>query len=168
MSIAAVKSSGWGQRIYAFVLALILSACSGSTFNATKQVWKTYRNPRYNFEFPYPSKWTPVRPDNNDGIAFISPRNQAVEIQSWAGNQLPESIIGTDTKKTIDPNFRTAQGISGVLTVEVGKQESAMGLRITQKRIKYYWYGKAPSKEFGNYYSVFYYIAQQYRVPEEK
>ena len=155
-------------KIYALVLALMLSACGGSNFNATDPVWKTYNNPRYKFEFPYPSQWASVRPDNNDGIAFISPRNQAVEIRSWAGNQLPESIIGKDAKKTINPNFRTAQGISGVLTVEVGKQESAIALKINRENIKYYWYAKAPSQEFDNYYRIFYYMAQQYRVPEEK
>jgi hypothetical protein len=128
--------------------------------------WKTYSNSRYNFEFPYPSTWTSLPPpENNDGIAFVSPQNNSVEIRGWAGNRLPDSAItDKNAKKTINPNFKTNQGVFGVLEVEVGSQESSMTLTLTKGQVKYYWQGRSKASEFSNYYRVFYYIAQEYRI----
>ncbi|MFH7025197.1 MAG: hypothetical protein ACHBN1_07290 [Heteroscytonema crispum UTEX LB 1556] len=166
---AAVKTSGLRQR-YAIAggvggvisLLIMLSGCSVPGFNAI--TWKTYSNSRYGFEFPYPSSWTSLPPpENDDGIAFVSPQNNTVEIRGWAGNRLPESI-DKDAKKTINSNFKTAQGVSGVLVVEVGSKVSLMTLSISQSKVKYNWQGRSPSEDFQDYYRVFYYIAQQYRI----
>ena len=59
-------------------------------------------------------------PANGDGIAFISPQNKTVEIRGWASQQLLNSIVTEqEPVKKIKPNFQTAQGVSGVLVVEV-------------------------------------------------
>ncbi len=187
MSTAAVKTYGLGRKIYAMArsarltaiairfgdtipLLVILWGCSSApSFNTGAVTWKTYSNSRYGFEFLYPSSWTSLPPpENNDGIAFVSPRNNSVEIRGWAGNGLPEIIKDKNAKKTIDANFQTQQGVSGVLEVEVGRQESSMRLTLTKGQVKYYWQGRSPSPEFGDYYRVFYYIAQQYRVPGQE
>jgi hypothetical protein len=170
MSTAAVKTYSLKQRIYAIAggvgaaisVVTMLSGCNAPGFNSV--TWKTYSNSRYGFEFPYPSTWTSLPPpENHDGIAFVSPQNNTVEIRSWAGNRLPDSI-DKDAKKTINSNFKTAQGVSGVLEVEIGSKISSMTLAISQGQIKYYWQGRSPSEDFQDYYRVFYYIAQQYRV----
>ena len=148
-------------------IALLLILCGCNAPSLTNPVtWKTYSNTRYNFEFPYPSTWTSLPPpENNDGIVFVSPQNNSVEIRGWAGNRLPDSIIkDKNAKKTINPNFKTNQGVSGVLEVEVGSQESSMTLALTKGQVKYYWQGRSQASEFSNYYRVFYYIAQQYRI----
>ncbi|CCH64629.1 hypothetical protein RINTHM_1490 [Richelia intracellularis HM01] len=55
-----------------------------------------------------------------------------------------------------------------MITVEIGARESLITLKLAQNRIKYYWQGKAPSQEFDDYYQFFYYIAENYRLPELK
>ncbi|MGJ5675818.1 MAG: hypothetical protein ACR9NN_19735 [Nostochopsis sp.] len=152
--------------IYAIALSVILGSCTPTTgFNISNQTGKIYSNARYGFEFPYPTTWKSLPSDNGDGIVFISPKNNTVEIRSWAGMQLPEVIIPEKNAKTsINPNFTTAQGVSGVLTVEVGQQQSVMTLKLAQGQLKYYWQGKAPSPEFDNYYRFFYYIASSYKI----
>ncbi len=152
--------------IYAIALSVILGSCTTTPdFNISNQTWKIYSNDRYGFEFPYPSTWKSLPSDNGDGIVFISPRNRFVEIRSWAGMQLPEVIILEKNPKTsINPNFTTAQRVSGVLTVEVGQQEGVMTLKLAQGQLKYYWQGKAPSQEFNNYYRFFHYIASSYKI----
>ncbi|MBD2432833.1 MULTISPECIES: hypothetical protein [Fischerella] len=154
--------------IYAIALSIVLGGCTTTPgFHNSNHTWKTYRNARYGFEFPYPGTWKSLPSDNADGIVFISPRNNAVEIRSWAGMQLPEDITQDKTGKTsINPNFTTAQGVSGVLTVEVRQQESVMTLQLVQGQLKYYWQGKAPSPEFSSYYRFFYYIASSYRISQ--
>ncbi|MBH8564050.1 hypothetical protein I8748_17975 [Nostoc sp. CENA67] len=149
-----------------YALFTIVSGCSAPNFNASNITWKTYSNSRYGFEFPYPSNWTALTaPENNDGIAFVPPQNNSVEIRAWAVNQLPKSITeDQDSEKAIKPNFQTAQGISGVMLVEVGQQVSLMTLTLTQGQVKYYWQGRSSSQEFQDYYRLFYYIAQQYRI----
>jgi len=168
MSSAVVKTSSLGRTIYINVLLIMLWGCAASSFNTSGVTWKTYSNSRYGFEFPYPSNWTSLpAPDNDDGIAFVSPQKNSVEIRSWAGNRLPESLSkNRDVKTTINPNFRTVQGVSGVLVVEIDQQVSSMTLTLTQGQIKYYWQGRSHSQEFQDYYSLFYYIAQQYRIPK--
>ncbi|MFB2770781.1 hypothetical protein ACE1AT_16035 [Pelatocladus sp. BLCC-F211] len=155
--------------IYAIALSVILGSCTTTTgFNISNQTWKIYSNNRYGFEFPYPSTWKSLPSDNGDGIVFTSPINNTVEIRSWAGMQLPEGIISEKNAKTsINPNFTTAQGVSGVLTVEVGQQEGVMTLKLAQGQLKYYWQGKAPSPEFDNYYRFFYYIASSYKIGQK-
>jgi hypothetical protein len=68
--------------------------------------------------------------------------------------------------KKLKPNFQTAQGISGVLLVEVNQQVGSMTLTLTQGQVKYYWQGRSKSQDFQDYYRLFYYIAQQYRIPK--
>ncbi|WP_016953044.1 hypothetical protein [Anabaena sp. PCC 7108] len=170
MSSAAVKTYNLRRVIVGLVsgvgTAIMFSGCSATNFQNSKLTWETYHNFRYGFEFPYPSNWTALTaPDNNDGVTFVAPQNQNVEISAWAGNQLPESITqDIKTVKTIDENFQTAQGVSGLLVVEVGKEVSSMKLTITQGQLKYYWQGKSNSQEFRYYYRLFYHIAQQYKI----
>lgn len=153
--------------IYGFILSLILWGCGVPSFQGDDKSWKTYKNARYGFEFPYPSNWQEVKPDNDDGIIFISPKKSSVEIRGWAGNQLFKNTnTQGNTKKSINPNFKNAQGISGVMTVEIGETESKIAIKFYQGDLKYQWQGKAPSQEFDDYYRFFYYIAQHYRLPQ--
>jgi hypothetical protein len=143
----------------AIALLLILYGCFTPSLDVTDMTWNIYKNSRYGFEFSYPSNWkTLVTPTNADGIVFVSPKNNTVEIRAWASNQILESI--TPEK----PNFQTTQGLTGILAVEVGNSVSSMTLTLTQNQVKYNWQGRTPSQEFQNYYPLFYYIAQQYRI----
>ncbi|MEH2184130.1 hypothetical protein [Nostoc sp.] len=166
----ANKICGLGRRIYWFaasvsgVIALLvmLSGCTANDFNAKAIAWKTYSNSRYGFEFPYPSNWTSLAAsENGDGIAFISPQDNSVEIRGWASHQLPND---QESMKKIKSNFQTAQGVSGVLVVEVDRQAGSMTLTLTQSQVKYHLQGRSKSQEFQNYYRLFYYIAQQYQI----
>ncbi|MEH2171394.1 hypothetical protein [Nostoc sp.] len=170
----ANKICSLGRRIYRFTasvsgaiaLLIILWGCTVNDFNAGAIAWKTYRNSRYGFEFPYPSNWTSLAAsENGDGIAFISPQNNSVEIRGWASQQLPNSILtNQESEKKLKPNFQTAQGVSGVLVVEVDRRGGSMTLTLTQSQVKYYWQGRSKSQDFQDYYRLFYYIAQQYRI----
>jgi hypothetical protein len=170
----ANKICSLGRRIYRFAasvsgiiaLSIILWGCTANNFNGGAIAWKTYSNSRYGFEFPYPSNWTSLAaPANDDGVAFLSPQNKSVEIRGWASQQLPHSIITEqEPAKKIKPNFQTAQGVPGVLVVEVSQGVSSMTLTLTQSQVKYYWQGRSNSQEFQDYYRLFYYIAQQYRI----
>lgn len=146
---------------------LTLSGCNASSFNDIIE-WKTYRNSRYGFEFPYPSNWNALTPpENDDGIVFVSPDHQSVKIRGWAGHRLSDSVAKNPrSTKKVNPNFETAQGISGVLKVEVGEGISLMRLKLTQDRLNYYWQGRSPSEDFQDYYKFFNYIAKQYRIPQ--
>ncbi|MBG1268548.1 hypothetical protein F8S12_20170 [Nostoc sp. WHI] len=157
-----------GRRIYRFpasvsgaiALFIILWGCTAFDFNAGAIAWKTYSNSRYGFEFPYPSNWISLAaPENADGMTFISPLDNTVEIRGWASHQLPNSSV-----KKINPNFQTAQGVSGMMVVEVDQRVGSMTLTITQNQVKYSWQGRSKSQEFQDYYRLFYYIAQQYRI----
>ncbi|MDZ8222338.1 hypothetical protein [Nostoc sp. ChiVER01] len=168
----ANKICSLGRRIYRFVaslsgviaLLIILWGCTANDFNAGAIAWKTYKNSRYGFEFPYPSNWTSLTaPANDDGIAFISPQDNSVEIRGWASQQLPND---RESVKKIKSNFQTAQGVSGVLVVEVSQQIGSMTLTLTQSQVKYCLQGQSKSQDFQNYYRLFYYIAQQYRIPK--
>ncbi|BAY77014.1 hypothetical protein NIES25_34720 [Nostoc linckia NIES-25] len=176
MTTATVKTSCFTQKIYklgfglspAIAILIMLWSCTATNFNVEAITWKTYSNSRYGFEFPYPSNWTSLAaPENDDGIGFISPENKTVEIRGWASQQLLNSIDKSrESRKKIQSNFQTAQGISGVLVVEVDRQATSMTLTLTQNQVKYYWQGRSNSQEFPNYYRFFYYIAQQYRIPK--
>ena len=174
MTTAAVKTCGFGGKIYTFAsgvsgtIALLMMLCGCVTgFNAGTITWKTYSNYRYGFEFPYPSNWTALAaPENGDGIALVSPESNSVEIRGWASNQLPDSTTDKKAMKKINSNFQTTQGVSGVLVVEVNQQVSSMTLTLTQGQVNYYWQGRSESKKFKDYYRFFYYIAQQYRIPK--
>ncbi len=155
-------SWGWGRSLYALALVAIMCGCSNDQEQTT--TWKTYANRRYGFEFPYPSNWNTLpAPENQDGIAFVSP-GRDVEIRGWAGNQLQLLEKSVD-KQT---NFKTKQGRSGQLVIDVGLQVSSMTLTLTQDEVYYYWRGQCQNEKFGDYYRFFYYIAQQYRIPELK
>ncbi|MEH1945046.1 MAG: hypothetical protein V7L01_33185 [Nostoc sp.] len=172
----ANKTCSLGRRIYriaasvsgAIAPLIIVWGCTANYFNAGAIAWKTYTNSRYGFEFPYPSNWTSLAaPENDDGIAFIPLQNNTVEIRGWASQQLPNSIITEqESVKKINPNFKTAQGVSGVLVVEVERGVGSMTLTLTQSQVKYYWQGRSKSQDFPDYYRLFYYIAQQYRIPK--
>jgi hypothetical protein len=141
-----------------------LWGCTANNFNAGAIAWKTYSNSRYGFEFPYPSNWTSsAAPANDDGIAFLSPQDNSVEIRGWASQQLPND---RESVKKIKSNFQTAQGVSGVMVVEVSQQIGSMTLTLTQGQVKYCLQGRSKSQDFQNYYRLFYYIAQQYRIPK--
>ncbi|MDF5728230.1 MAG: hypothetical protein PUP92_09370 [Rhizonema sp. PD38] len=167
MSIA-VKTSGWERKIYAIArtiaVSVVLSSC-GTSMPQSEMTWKTYHNSRYGFEFSYPSNWiSPSLPENDDGITFVSPLHRSVSMISWAGNQLPKSINEDETNRTTNPNFQTAQGVSGVLTIEVGKTKVEMTLKLTRAHVNYYWQGQCDRQQFGDYYRFFGYVAQQYKI----
>ncbi|MEH2331934.1 hypothetical protein [Nostoc sp.] len=166
----ANKICSLGGRIYRFAasvsgvvaLLIMLWSCTANDFNAGAIAWKTYNNSRYGFEFPYPSNWTSlVASENGDGIAFISPQDNSVEIRGWASHQLPND---QEFVKKIKSNFQTVQGVSGVVVVEVDRRAGSMTLTLTQSQVKYHLQGRSKSQEFQNYYRLFYYIAQQYRI----
>ncbi|WP_334878627.1 hypothetical protein [Nostoc sp.] len=166
----ANKTCSLGRRMYRFAatlsgviaLLIILWGCTANDFNAKAIAWKTYSNSRYGFEFPYPSNWTSLAaPENDDGIAFISPQDNSVEIRGWASQQLPNN---RESVKKIKSNFQTAQGVSGVLVVEVSQQVGKVTLTLTQSQVKYCLQGRSKSQDFQNYYRFFYYIAQRYRI----
>ena len=172
MSSTTVKTCSLKQRIYTSIIslggktALLLSlwSCTGSSFLAPKVTWNTYTNSRYGFEFPYPSNWNTLPAKaNNDGIVLVSPINNYVEIRSWAAHQLPV-LIEQNSKITHNPNFKTAQGVSGVLLVEVDQQITSMSLSLTKDEVQYFWQGRSQNEEFSDYYRLFYYIAYQYRI----
>jgi hypothetical protein len=153
-----------GKAFCLFALCLTLWACSTPVIDIGSISWKTYSNSRYGFEFPYPSNWTPsITPTNDDGIALVSPKSSDVEIRAWASNRLAQPI---DAGREISANynFQTTQGLKGRLLVETGNTVSSMKLTLIQNQVDYHWQGKSPSQEFSGYYSLFYYIAQQYRV----
>lgn len=145
----------------------MLSGCPPS--NNQSATWQTYQNPRYGFEFLYPSNWVPApMPDNRDGQTFSDPQNPAVRIIGVAGHRLPEIKLSSNQKhppKSTQQNFTTQQGRTGKLQVDLGADFSSMTLTLTQEGIHYYWRGQSPSQQFANYYRFFYYIASQYRLP---
>ncbi|MFE1746503.1 hypothetical protein [Coleofasciculus sp. H7-2] len=158
----------WRVVAYAIALSIMLWGCRAS--DTQSPTWKTYKNPRYSFEFPYPSTWIAApMPDNRDGRAFRDPQAPEVEILGVAGDRLPEIELAPSGQKNphqfMQQNFTTQQGVTGKLYVELRSDISLMRLTLIQGRIRYYWQGRSPSKEFSNYYRFFYYVAGQYRIP---
>lgn len=144
-------------------LVILLLSCQASNLNWQGQ-WRTYRNPRYDFEFPYPSTWVSLpMPDNRDGRAFRDPLNPSAEIRGWAAKQLSNSALKPSAPSQ-PQNFTTEQGVRGQLQVDVGSTISSMTLTLNQQRVQYSWQGQCNSEQFADYYRLFYYIASQYRV----
>jgi len=143
---------------------LIVWGCSANNLQFPDTTWNTYRNKRYGFEFPYPNTWQALEnPDNSDGIALVSPNKKNVEIRAYASKPLLKSL--TKNPQPV-PNFQTHQGFSGVMAVEIGKKVTIMKLTITQEQLEYHWQAKSDRQDFQNYYRLFYYIAQEYKISQ--
>lgn len=153
----------WGGTI---VLMGLLWSCQPSV-GPPSVVWQIYRNPRYQFEFPYPRHWqVSVKPDNRDGQAFQDPQDPSVKIMGSAGDRLPE--IWPDAVKKTEKleNFTTRQGITGKLQVDIEANTSRMKLTLISGRIRYSWQGESNSQRFASYYPLFYYSASEFRIPK--
>ena len=168
-----LQYSGRGKMRAAlkFVVALILllfmlSSCRASDL-VSQNSWKTYQNPRYKFEFPYPSSWESIpMPDNLDGRAFRDPNNPNLEIRGWALNQSPKTESSSSSSTVTDsPNFTTEQGVTGQLQVKVGVDTSMITLALKQEQVEYHWQGQSDSEQFADYYRFFNYVASRYRLP---
>ena len=145
-------------------IGIIFWGCNANNLQPQNQIWKIYKNPRYGFEFPYPNTWQELgNPDNSDGIALVSPNKKNVEIRAYASKPLLK--FATENPQPV-PNFRTHQGFSGVLAVEAGEKVTVIKLTISQENLEYHWQGQSGSKDFQNYYRLFYYIAQEYKISQ--
>jgi hypothetical protein len=143
---------------------LIVWGCSANNLQFPDTTWNTYRNKRYSFEFPYPNTWQALEnPDNSDGIALVSPNKKNVEIRAYASKSGLKSL--NESSQPV-PNFQTHQGFSGVLAVEAGEKVTVIKLTITQEQLEYHWQGKSDRQDFQNYYRLFYYIAQEYKISQ--
>lgn len=145
-------------------IGMIFWGCNANNLQPQNQIWKIYKNPRYGFEFPHPNTWQELgNPDNSDGIALAPANQKTVEIRAHVSKPL-----FTSPKPNPQPvyNFRTNQGFSGVMSIEVGDQVTVIKLTITQAELEYHWQGKSSSQEFANYYRLFYYIAQEYKISQ--
>ena len=143
-------------------IGMIFSGCSTNDFQVKDVTWKTYKNNRYGFEFPYPHTWQELRnPDNSDGVVLVLPNKKNLEIRSYASKPLLKFSRKTQGKVY---NFRTNQGVFGVLTVEVREKVTVIKLTITQEKLEYFWQGQSDSQEFKKYYRLFYYMAQEYKI----
>ncbi|MGB3206777.1 MAG: hypothetical protein WBB28_17465 [Crinalium sp.] len=154
------------------LLTILLQGCQSSRNSSA--TWKIYRNPRYQFEFPYPSNWiATAMPDNRDGQAFRDPQQPEIEIRGWAEHRLSGKILKSRTstaKNTAQQeqlNFTTQQGVTGQLQVKLGSDRSIMALSINRGLVVYHWRAQAPSKQFTDYYRFFYYIASNYSLPQK-
>jgi hypothetical protein len=152
------------------VLGVALLSCNSSSVQPGS--WEIYRNVRYGFQFPYPHNWVVGEaPANGDGQVFSDPLNSALEIRGWAGYNLAgisgnsgKNTKNLDAPKPLQQNFTTEQGLAGELKVELGSPVSSMTLTLVRGDVRYNFQGKAPSKQFADYYKFFYYVASQYRV----
>ena len=143
-------------------LYLMLWGCIDNDFQVKDVRWKTYKNNRYGFEFPYPNTWQELKnPDNSDGVVLVLPNKKNLEIRSYASKPLLKFSRKTQGKVY---NFRTNKGVFGVLTVEVREKVTVIKLTITQEKLEYFWQGQSDSQEFKKYYRLFYYMAQEYKI----
>ena len=143
-------------------LYLMLWGCIDNDFQVKDVRWKTYKNNRYGFEFPYPNTWQESKnPDNSDGVVLVLPNKKNLEIRSYASKPLLKFSRKTQGKVY---NFRTNQGVFSVLTVEVREKVTVIKLTITQEKLEYFWQGQSDSQEFKKYYRLFYYMAQEYKI----
>lgn len=165
------------------LLAIILSACQ-LTGGKAGETWKVYRNPRYQFELPYPGDWQPAPPpDNRDGQSWHDPDNSSVEIRAWATPVITpiksssattaakkasttKQIASASTPRAPQSNFKTQQGLLGHLQVDIGLETSSLTLTLTRNNLVFRLQGRSPSQNFVDYYPLFYQVAQQYRIPE--
>ncbi|MFO0173703.1 MAG: hypothetical protein ACK51W_14700, partial [Aphanizomenon sp.] len=93
-------------------LYLMLWGCIDNDFQVKDVTWKTYKNNRYGFEFPYPNTWQELKnPDNSDGVVLVLPNKKNLEIRSYASKPLLKFSRKTQGKVY---NFRTNQGVFGV------------------------------------------------------
>ena len=153
------------------VVGAMLSGCRPSEVPPASNL-QTYRNPRYEFEFPYPKAWVAAEPPTNqDGQAFNDPKNPEVEIRGWAGYRVSSSGKRgkhkrlKDKSEALNQNFTTQQGVTGELEVNVGPKISSMTLTLVQGKLEYNCYAQSPSEKFADYYRLFYNIAGQYKIP---
>ncbi|MBD2390230.1 hypothetical protein [Aphanizomenon flos-aquae] len=143
-------------------LYLMLWGCIDNDFQVKDVRWKTYKNNRYGFEFPYPNTWQELKnPDNSDGVVLVLPNKKNLEIRYYASKPLLKFSRKTQGKVY---NFRTNQGVFSVLTVEVREKVTVIKLTITQEKLEYFWQGQSDSQEFKKYYRLFYYMAQEYKI----
>ncbi len=157
--------------LYAITLSLgsclIVWGCNAKDFQVKDVTWKTYKNDRYGFEFPYPNTWQELRnPDNSDGVVLVLPNKENVEIRSYASKPVLKFSPKTQEHQEQVYNFRTNQGVFSVLTVEVKEKVTVIKLTITQAELEYSWQGQSDSQDFQNYYRLFYYIAQEYKISQ--
>ncbi|MEI6445513.1 MAG: hypothetical protein WCO29_20895 [Nostocales cyanobacterium ELA583] len=145
-------------------IGMIVWGCNANNLQLEDGTWNIYKNKRYGFEFPYPNKWQVLgSPDNSDGIALVSRNKKNVEIRAYASKPLLKSSM--ENPQPV-PNFRTHQGFPGVLSVEVGEKVTVMKLTITQEQLEHHWQGQSDRQDFQNYYQLFYYIAQEYKISQ--
>jgi hypothetical protein len=162
-------SAIYGQKVMSVItsgvgVAMIFWGCNANNLQLQETRWNIYRNNRYGFEFPYPNGWQLLgNPDNSDGVALVAPNRKNIEIRSYASKSL---LKFSNNNLNPVPNFQTHQGFSGVLVVEVGEKLTVMKLTITQDELEYYWQGQSASPDFQNYYRLFYYIAQEYKISQ--
>jgi hypothetical protein len=157
-----------GLMVVAIALLLQIG-CRSEPLNPSVN-WNVYRNPRFQFEFPYPANWqSSPSPANKDGQIFVDPDHPEVEIRGW-GSQPSALLKATEASLATlpQPNFQTNQGLPGILQVEIGSETSTMTLKIEQGSLVYYWEGRSPNSLFAENYQRFDYIARQYRVPGSK
>ncbi|MFO5471137.1 MAG: hypothetical protein ACLBM3_17110 [Dolichospermum sp.] len=157
--------------LYATTLSLgsclMVWGCNTNDFQVKDVTWKTYKNDRYGFEFPYPHTWQELRnPDNSDGVVLVLPNKKNLEIRSYASKPVLKFSPKTQEHQEQGYNFRTNQGVFSVLTVEVKEKVTIIKLTITQAELEYYWQGQSDSQDFQNYYRLFYYIAQEYKISQ--
>ncbi|NET51897.1 MAG: hypothetical protein F6K09_25320, partial [Merismopedia sp. SIO2A8] len=131
------RACGLVQLTLIAPLVVMLSSCGISELNAPSN-WNTYHNPRYSFEFPYPSNWQALpMPENLDGQVFRDPQNPTLEIRGWAKlletAVSPTTGVNSSSLETQSPtskgdeialsqqqNFTTNQGFRGKMQVEIG------------------------------------------------
>ena len=167
-AIAQRKMKALKKLVFGLTIAIVLSSCTLITATESNS-WKTYRNRRYGFEFPYPGDWVETKsPSNIDGQAFNSPQNRGIEIRAWGAYDLsnPQSQRPNASNSSSIQNFTTEQGLSGQLQIDIGPKTSSMKLTLVDREMQYYWEAEAPTQEFDDYYKFFYYVASQYRVPQ--
>lgn len=147
-------------------IAVLISACTPTNPSVPTQ-WKTYHNQRFGFEFPYPPDWIALPPPTNqDGRAFHAPDYPNIEIRGWGTLKLTGLEEVEQTPTVPASNFTTEQGLPALLEVEVGTDESLMRMTLESGDVIYTWQGQSPKDRFGEYYSLFYAIAQNYRITE--
>ncbi|MFM5888891.1 MAG: hypothetical protein ACKPFD_07945 [Dolichospermum sp.] len=154
--------------LYATTLSLgsclMIWGCNPHDFQVKNVTWKTYKNDRYGFEFPYPNTWQQLRnPDNSDGVVLVLPNKKNLEIRSYVSK--PVLKVSPKSANKVY-NFQTNQGLFGVMTVQNKENMTIINLTITQEMLEYYWQGQSDSQDFQNYYRLFYYIAQEYKISQ--
>ncbi|MEB3829739.1 hypothetical protein [Phormidium sp. CCY1219] len=152
----------------AVTLSVILAGCTVARTPLQTQ-WNTYNNPRFHFQFPYPTDWIPLDPPTNlDGRAFRHPEHPNIEVRGWARLNLTHLNLPNSPSlhppNSSDSNLTTEQGLPAYLDVEVGQEETRMTFTLKTDHIIYNLQGRSPNDKFAQYYKLFYYIATQYRI----